>query len=151
MLDGLGMAGNDARSPDPGGSMIRGVHREAYRHPGGLDPLLAGVLGSVITTWVTFTPCFLWIFWVPRTSRHLRGNPFLSSGLSAITAAVVGVVLNLAVWFSLNTLFSSVTEVHRLGMRLLVPTWSTLDVASALIAVGASPPSSVSSSACSQP
>ncbi len=135
MLDGLGMA---ETTPGPLIQVVQFVgFMGAYRHPGGLDPLLAGVLGSVITTWVTFTPCFLWIFLGAPYIEHLRGNRFLSSGLSAITAAVVGVVLNLAVWFSLNTLFSSVTEVHRLGMRLLVPTWSTLDVASALIAVGA--------------
>jgi chromate transporter len=109
----------------------------AYRNPGTLDPLLAGVLGSLVTTWVTFVPCFLWIFLGAPYIEYLRGNKSLTTALSAITAAVVGVVLNLGVWFSLHTLFGTVEEVHRLGLRLLVPAWHTIDVASALLAVAA--------------
>jgi chromate transporter len=135
MLDGLGMA---ETTPGPLIQVVQFVgFMGAYRQPGGLDPLLAGVLGSVITMWVTFTPCFLWIFLGAPYIEYLRGNMALSAGLSAITAAVVGVVLNLGVWFSLHTLFASVAEVHVMGMRLLVPDWSTLNVGSAVIAVGA--------------
>lgn len=132
MLDGLGMA---ETTPGPLIQVVQFVgFMGAYRNPGVLDPMVAGVLGSIITTWVTFTPCFLWIFLGAPYIEHLRGNRSLGSALSGITAAVVGVVLNLAVWFSLHTMFGSVDEIHVLGMRLLVPAWSTLDVVSALIA-----------------
>jgi chromate transporter len=77
----------------------------AWQHPEGLPPLLAGTVGALITTWVTFTPCFLWIFLGGPYIEQLRGNVKLTTALSAITAAVVGVVVNLAVWFALNTLF----------------------------------------------
>jgi chromate transporter len=133
MLDGLGMA---ETTPGPLIQVVQFVgFMGAYRNPGALDPMVAGVLGSIIITWVTFTPCFLWIFLGAPYIEHLRGNRSLGSALSAITAAVVGVVLNLAVWFSLHTVFATVNELHVLGARLLVPVWSTLDVASALIAV----------------
>src|SRR5205823_4682164 len=74
------------------------------QHPEGLSPLLAGTLGALVTTWATFTPCFLWIFLGGPHIEQLRGNLKLTTALSAITAAVVGVVLNLAVWFALNAL-----------------------------------------------
>ncbi|MEE8302858.1 MAG: chromate transporter, partial [Candidatus Tectomicrobia bacterium] len=80
-----------------------------------------------------FVPCFLWIFLGAPYIEALRGNQSLSTALSAITAAVVGVVLNLAVWFALNTLFGQVTEVHSMGMRLLLPHGSTLNVAALVI------------------
>jgi chromate transporter len=70
-----------------------------------MSPLAAATLGALLTTWATFTPCFLWIFLGGPYIERLRGNVKLTSALSAITAAVVGVVLNLAVWFSLNSLF----------------------------------------------
>jgi chromate transporter len=88
-------------------------------------------------TWVTFAPCFLWIFLGAPYIEYLRGHKGLSCALSAITAAVVGVILNLAVWFSLHTLFAEVNEQHFAGLRLLVPTWSSLDLAAAVIAAGA--------------
>ncbi len=135
MLDGLGMA---ETTPGPLIQVVQFVgFMGAYRHPSGLDPLLAGILGSVITMWVTFTPCFLWIFLGAPYIELLRGNRTLSAGLSAITAAVVGVVLNLGVWFSVHTMFSSVAEVPWMGVHLLIPDWSTLNPASAVIAVGA--------------
>ena len=74
----------------------------AYRNAGGLDPLLAGLLGAVLTTWVTFVPCFLWIFLGAPYVEALRGRRGLAGALSAITASVVGVVLNLALWFALH-------------------------------------------------
>jgi len=77
----------------------------AWQHPEGLSPLLAGTLGALITTWATFTPCFLWIFLGAPHIEQLRGNVKLTTALSAITATVVGVVLNLAVWFAINAFF----------------------------------------------
>ncbi|MEX2186776.1 MAG: chromate efflux transporter [Pirellulales bacterium] len=133
MLDGLGMA---ETTPGPLIMVVQFVgFMGAYRHPGGLDPLLAGVLGSLVTTWVTFVPCFYWIFLGAPYIERLRGSRLLSAALSAITAAVVGVILNLAVWFSLHTLFASVNTRSAAGMRLFVPDWSTLNVASLAIAV----------------
>jgi chromate transporter len=79
----------------------------------------------------------LWIFLGAPYVETLRGQKALSSGLSAITAAVVGVVLNLAVWFALHVWFAEVREMHFGGVRLLAPTWSTFDPLAALIAVGA--------------
>jgi chromate transporter len=135
MLDGLGMA---ETTPGPLIQVVQFVgYVGAYRNPGALDPFLAGILGSVVTTWVTFVPCFLWIFLGAPYIEHLRGNKSLSTALSGITAAVVGVVLNLAVWFSLHTLFGVVTETEIGAIRLYVPTWSTIDLASLAIAAGA--------------
>jgi chromate transporter len=133
MLDGLGMA---ETTPGPLIMVLQFVgFLGAYRHPGGLAPLLAGVLGSLVTTWVTFVPCFLWIFLGAPYVEALRGHRALSTALTGITAAVVGVIFNLAVWFSLHTLFAEVGEVRTLGLRLLVPVWSTLDPAALALAV----------------
>ena len=107
----------------------------AYRDPGGLDPLTAGLSGSVLTTWVTYVPCFLFIFVGAPYIESLRRSTALRSALSAITAAVVGVMLNLAVWFSIQTLFGAVGEVRTLGMHILVPDWGTVDLGSVAIAV----------------
>ncbi len=135
MLDGLGMA---ETTPGPLIMVLQFVgFMGAYRLAPGFDPMVAGILGSVVTTWVTFVPCFLWIFLGAPYIESLRGNRALSNALAGITAAVVGVIFNLAVWFSLHTLFGEVGEVHRLGMRLLVPDWSTLDLGAVLIAAGA--------------
>jgi chromate transporter len=135
MLDGLGMA---ETTPGPLIMVLQFVgFMGAYREPGTLNPVAAGVLGSVLTTWVTFVPCFLWIFLGAPYIEYLRGRKSLSCALSAITAAVVGVILNLAVWFSLHTLFGRVDEVNVTGLRLLVPDLKTIDIVSTLIAVGA--------------
>ena len=77
----------------------------AFRDADALHPMLAGTLGGILATWVTFAPCFLWIFLGAPHVEALRGNRGVSAALAAITAAVVGVVLNLAVWFALHTLF----------------------------------------------
>jgi chromate transporter len=76
-----------------------------WAKPGLLSPLLAGTLGALLTTWVTFVPCFLWIFLGAPHLEQLRGIPKLTAALSAVTAAVVGVILNLAIWFGLHALF----------------------------------------------
>jgi chromate transporter len=109
----------------------------AFRHPGPFNPLLAGTLGGLLATWVTFTPCFLWIFLGGPYIEALRGNKALGAALSAITAAVVGVILNLALWFALHTLFGQVDERHAFGMVLQVPDVATLDSAALALAVAA--------------
>jgi chromate transporter len=135
MLDGLGMA---ETTPGPLIMVLQFVgFLGAWRHPGGMDPLVAGLLGSIITTWVTFVPCFLWIFLGAPYIERLRGNRALSTALTGITAAVVGVIFNLAVWFSLHTLFGQVREAHAGPLRVMVPAWNTLDPAALVIAVGA--------------
>ena len=135
MLDGLGMA---ETTPGPLIQVVQFVgFLGAYRRPEGLDPMTAGLCASLLVTWVTFAPSFLWIFLGAPYVEALRGNRALSGALSAITAAVVGVILNLAVWFALHTLFAEVGELHGFGARLLLPQWSTLDPFSLLIAAGA--------------
>jgi chromate transporter len=103
MLDGLAMA---ETTPGPLIMVLQFVgFLGAYRAPGALPPLLAGTLGGLLTTWVTFAPCFLWIFAGAPWVEALRGNRRLSGALNAITAAVVGVIGNLAVWFAVHALF----------------------------------------------
>jgi chromate transporter len=105
MMDGLGLA---ETTPGPLIMVVQFVgFVGAWQHPEGLPPLLAATLGALLTTWVTFTPCFLWIFLGGPHIEQLRGNAKLAAALSAITAAVVGVVLNLAVWFALRVFFPS--------------------------------------------
>jgi chromate transporter len=103
MLDGLGLA---ETTPGPLIMVLQFVgFMGGWHNAGSLSPWLAGTIGALITTWVTFVPCFLWIFLGAPYIERLRDQAKLNSGLSAITAAVVGVVLNLAVWFGLHTLF----------------------------------------------
>src|SRR5262249_37936715 len=97
----------------------------------------SGIAGSVITTWVTYTPCFLWIFVGAPYIEYLRGRQALNAALSTITAAVVGVILNLSIWFALHTMFGTLSEQHRYGMRLLIPNWMTIDLMDVAIAVAA--------------
>ena len=125
MLDGLGMA---ETTPGPLIMVTQFVgFMAAYRDPGTLNPMLAGTLGGLLTTWVTFTPCFLWIFLGAPFIEGLRGNKALSGALSAITAAVVGVILNLAVWFALHTWFREARPVRALGLSFDAPIPSTVD------------------------
>ena len=135
MLDGLGMA---ETTPGPLIQVVQFVaFMGAFRDAGGLDPFAAGVLASVLATWVTFVPCFLWIFLGAPYIEQLRGNTALSAALSGITAAVVGVILNLAVWFALHVVFAEVGQ-RRLGpLRLYVPAWDTLDLAALILAIAA--------------
>jgi chromate transporter len=135
MLDGLGMA---ETTPGPLIMVLQFVgFLGAYRHPGLLPPLLAGTLGGLLATWVTFVPCFLWIFLGAPFIERLRGNAALAGALSAITAAVVGVVLNLAIWFALHTLFRAVTPLAFGGLRFDVPVPSSLDSWALLLSAGA--------------
>ena len=89
-----------------------------------MPPLLAATLGGLLTTWVTFTPCFLWIFFGAPFVEALRSNKALGAALGAITAAVVGVILNLAVWFALHVLFAKLVPMHLLGASVDVPVLS---------------------------
>lgn len=135
VLDGLGMA---ETTPGPLIMVTQFVgFMGAYRSPGSLDPLLAGTLGGLLTTWVTFVPCFLWIFLGAPYMEALRSNRALSAALAAITAAVVGVILNLAVWFALHVLFRELYEAHGLGMTVDVPVLSSVNIASLVLTLGA--------------
>jgi len=135
MLDGLGMA---ETTPGPLIMVLQFVgFLAAFRSPGTLNPYVAGVFASVLTTWVTFTPCFLWIFLGAPYVERLRGNRALSAALSAITAAVVGVILNLAVWFALHLAFGEVNELRAYGLKLQVPVLATVNVASVVLAAAA--------------
>jgi chromate transporter len=126
MLDGLGMA---ETTPGPLIMVTQFVgFIAAFRDPGGLHPMLAGTLGGLLTTWVTFTPCFLWIFLGAPFIEMLRGNEAISGALSAVTAAVVGVILNLAVWFALHTWFHDARSVRGMGLSFDAPVLATLDL-----------------------
>jgi chromate transporter len=98
-----------------------------YRAPGVLPPLLAGTLAGLLVTWVTFTPCFLWIFVGAPYIEQLRGARSLSGALSAITAAVVGVILNLAIWFAAHTLFRATVHVQSYGLSFDAPVLASVN------------------------
>jgi len=135
MLDGLGMA---ETTPGPLIMVLQFVgFMGAFRDPGTLHPMVAGTLGGILATWVTFTPCFLWIFLGAPYIETIRGNKALSAALATITAAVVGVVLNLAVWFALHVLFAEVNEVRWLGMKIEVPVPGSANVPSLILTLGA--------------
>ncbi|MSQ84181.1 MAG: chromate efflux transporter [Myxococcales bacterium] len=124
MLDGLGLA---ETTPGPLILVLQFVgFLAAYRQPAGLPPLAAGTLGALITVWVTFVPCFLWILLGAPYVEALRNQRRLQGALQAIGAAVVGVVANLMVWLALHTLFGSVTVQHIGPIRLLVPQLASL-------------------------
>ncbi|ESZ68763.1 chromate transporter [Mesorhizobium sp. L103C119B0] len=132
MVDGLGLA---ETTPGPLILVLQFVgFVAAYRHVGAMSPLLAGSLGALLTLWVTFVPCFFWIFLGAPYIEALRGNKALSAALSAITAAVVGVVMNLALWFALHVIFGAV---HRVGLGMEVPVLSSLNWRAALLAAAA--------------
>ena len=135
MLDGLGMA---ETTPGPLIQVVQFVgFLGAYREAGGLSPLLAATLASILTTWVTFIPCFLWIFLGAPFIEKLRDNKALNGAMSAITAAVVGVVLNLGLWFAIHTLFSQVVPWQGMGMNLDLPVWQTLNLFALALTAGA--------------
>ena len=125
MLDGLGMA---ETTPGPLIMVTQFVgFMAAFRNPGALPPLAAGTLGGLLTTWVTFAPCFLWIFAGAPYVERLRGNRALAGALSAITASVVGVILNLAVWFALHTIFTETRPFATGPVRFDVPVLASLN------------------------
>jgi chromate transporter len=133
MLDGLGMA---ETTPGPLIMVLQFVgFMAAFRDPGSLSPLIAGTLGGLLATWVTFAPCFLWIFLGAPYMEAVRGNRALSGALSAITAAVVGVILNLAIWFAVHTIFADVRRVAWGPFAFDSPRPESVDVWALLLAV----------------
>ena len=133
MLDGLGLAES---TPGPLIMVVQFVgYLGAYHHPGPFSPIVAGILGSLITTWVTFVPCFYLVFLGAPFIERLRGNRQLAGVLTAITAAVVGAILNLALWFAIQTMFTASRDVSWGICRFTLPEWSTLD-GSALAVTG---------------
>jgi chromate transporter len=135
MLDGLGMAES---TPGPLIMVTQFVGFLAlWRDPGSLPPLVAATLGGLLTTWVTFVPCFLWIFVGAPFVEVLRNSRALSAALVAVTAAVVGVILNLAVWFALNVLFAEHWPLRLGALSVEVPVLSSVDWPSLVLASGA--------------
>ncbi|HXI05364.1 MAG: chromate efflux transporter [Bradyrhizobium sp.] len=135
MLDGLGMA---ETTPGPLIMVVQFVgFMAAFRDAGALPPMLAATLGGLLATWVTFTPCFLWIFAGAPYIERLRGNRALAGALSAITAAVVGVILNLSIWFALHTLFRQTFEIRSFGLAFDAPVLSSVDVPALILSIAA--------------
>ncbi len=135
MLDGLGMA---ETTPGPLIMVLQFVgFMAAYRDAGVLPPVIAGTLGGLLVTWVTFAPCFLLIFLGAPFIETMRGNKALAGALSAITAAVVGVILNLAIWFALHTVFREVVAVHGYGLSFEAPILRSVDLWALSLALAA--------------
>jgi chromate transporter len=125
MADGLGLA---ETTPGPLILVTQFVgYLAAFRAPEPFSPLVAGLLGAALTTWVTFAPCFLWIFafapWIDRLGNAVR----LKGGLAAVTAAVVGVIANLTAWFALHVLFTQVGQRQFGPLRLYWPDPASID------------------------
>jgi chromate transporter len=135
MLDGLGMA-ETTRGPLIMVLQFVGF-MGAFRDSGALSPLTAGVLGGLLATWVTFVPCFLFIFLGAPFIEVLRGNQALHGALSAITAAVVGVVLNLAIWFAIHTVFRETWPVRSFGLSFNAPVPASVDPWALLLSMAA--------------
>lgn len=132
MLDGLGLA---ETTPGPLILVTEFVGFLAAYRAGGGEPLLMGTLGAVVTLWATFAPCFLFIFAGAPYIERLQSAPRLKSALSGITAAVVGVILNLSLWFALHVLFSSVAEYDAGPLHIIVPDVATIDPTTAALAI----------------
>lgn len=133
MADGLGLA---ETTPGPLIMVTQFVgYLAAFRAPEPFTPFVAGVIGAGLTTWVTFAPCFLWIFafapWIDRMGKAVK----LKGGLAALTAAVVGVIANLTVWFALHVLFARVEEARFGVLRLYRPDWTSFDWRAAVLSV----------------
>ena len=125
MADGLGLA---ETTPGPLIMVTQFVgYLAAFRAPEPFSPIVGGILGAALTTWVTFVPCFLWIFafapWIERLEHARR----LKGGLALLTAAVVGVIANLALWFALHVLFSRLTQAQSGPLSMMVPVWESFD------------------------
>ncbi|WP_323042579.1 chromate efflux transporter [Gemmobacter sp.] len=129
MLDGLGMA---ETTPGPLIMVLQFVgFMGAFREAGWAMPLLAGTVGGLLATWVTFAPCFAWIFIGAPFMERLRTNAALSAALTAVTAAVVGVILNLSIWFAIHVAWREVTQVTAGPLSLEMPVISSIDWAAA--------------------
>jgi chromate transporter len=108
----------------------------AYRDPGGLGPAAAGIAGALVTAWATFVPSFLWIFLGAPSIERLRGNRRLATGLAAITAAVVGVIANLAAVFAIGVLFDERRTLRLLWHEVALPVPSSIDALAAAVVIG---------------
>ncbi len=135
MLAGLGLA---ETTPGPLILVVQFVAFLAgFHHPAPFGPLVGAITASLLATWVTFVPSFLWIFAAAPYIERLAALRRLNGALGMITAAVVGVIFNLALWFALHVVFESVAE-RRFGiLRLLVPEWGSIDVAALGLCAGA--------------
>jgi chromate transporter len=135
MLVGLGFA---ETTPGPLISVVQFVgFMAAYRQPGSLSPPMAGTLGGLLAQWCTFVPSFLWIFMGAPYIESLRNNRALSAALAAITAAVVGVIANLAIWFALHTLFGEIRHQKLGDLTLQLPVLDSVNVAALSLALAA--------------
>jgi chromate transporter len=135
MLDGLGMA---ETMPGPLIKVLQFVaFMGAYRDPGALSPAVAGTLGGLLATWTTFVPCFLWIFFGAPFAEKLRDNKSLNAALSAVTAAIVGVVLNLAVWFAVHAIFRETVPVRGFGLAFDAPKLTSVDAWALVLSIAA--------------
>jgi chromate transporter len=133
MADGLGLA---ETTPGPLIMVTQFVgYLAAFRAPGPLSPMVAGVLGAGLTTWVTFAPCFLWIFAMAPWMDRIQRAPALKGGLAGVTAAVVGVIANLALWFAIHVLFARVTVLKLGPLKLQWPDLVSFDWRATVIAV----------------
>lgn len=134
MLTGLGLA---ETTPGPLILVLVFVGFLGGARLSGLEPLAGGLAGAAVTLWFTFVPCFLWIFVGAPYVERLRSVEWLSAALAAVTAAVVGIIANLAVWFALHVLFADVRDMAFGPFILPVPALATFDAAAAVIAVSA--------------
>ncbi len=125
MADGLGLA---ETTPGPLIMVTQFVgYLAAFRAPEPFTPIVAGVLGAALTTWVTFVPCFMWIFALAPWIERMENARALKGGLAAITAAVVGVIGNLTLWFAIHVLFRAATELQIGPVAMPVPVLSSFD------------------------
>jgi chromate transporter len=135
MLVGLGFAES---TPGPLISVVQFVgFMAAFRHAAPLQPIVAAILGGSLAMWCTFVPPFIWIFAGGPYIEALTGNRSFSAALSGITAAVVGVILNLAIWFALHILFRQMQQLHPLRLALEIPVLDSVSVPALVIAAAA--------------
>jgi chromate transporter len=133
MADGLGLA---ETTPGPLILVTQFVGFLAgWRGGGVLGPLGGGIAGALLTTWVTFAPCFLWIFAFAPWIERLESAQRLKGGLAALTAAVVGVIANLSVWFAVHVLFARVGEITAGPLHVAAPDWTSFDWRAGLLAL----------------
>jgi chromate transporter len=125
MLDALGLA---ETTPGPLILVTEFVGYVAAHRFGGGNAILMGILGAVVVVWATFAPCFLWIFAGAPYIERLNSEPRLKAALAAVTAAVVGVILNLTVWFALNVLFKQLSTFRAGPLNLQLPVLATADL-----------------------
>jgi chromate transporter len=142
MLDGLGLA---ETTPGPLIMVLQFVgFVGAWQNPGALTPFWSATLGAALTTWVTFLPCFLWIFLGAPYVENLRNQPRFASALSAITAAVVGIMANMALWFAWHVCVPEAGRVDWFAVVLAVAAlvalqrfkWGVITVVLAAAAIG---------------